>query len=163
MAHHWSAQPVLLNGRQERESQSRARNHVLASLDSKCHEPPCTPDMLRTSSCQHCTLPPRKSQEYRNPTRPGVSSQTLQPERFPSQLPPPSHRALRLDTVAKWRRIRPNHRTRSHLQSGKFLLPKALACSCPCCQPWTGDTTSDVDASLQRAPSEVLNTGPEML
>ena len=74
--------------------------------------------------------------------------------------PPPSHRALRLSTVANWSRIRPNRRTRSHLQSGKFLLPRALACSCPCCQPWTGDTTSDVDASLQRAPSEVLNTGP---
>ena len=47
---------ALLSDRRWQESQTRARNHVLAALDSTCHEPPCTPDRLRTSSCQHCTL-----------------------------------------------------------------------------------------------------------
>ena len=152
MSHHGSAQPALLSDRRGQESRSRARNHVLAALDSTCHEPPCTPYRLRTSSFQHCTILPRKNQECRSPTRPGGSSQTLQPGNFPGQLPLPSHRALRLSTVATWRRIRPNRCTRSHLQSGRFLLPRTLACSCPCCQPWTGyDATSDVGASLPHA------------
>ena len=161
MTRRGSAQPTLLNGHREQGLRSRARNHVLASLDSTCHEPPCTPDRLRTSSYQHCTLLPRMNQEHRSPTHPGGSSQTLQPGRFPDQLPLPSHRTLRLGIVA---RTRPSRCTRSHLQSGKFLLPRTLACSCPNCQPWTrDDTTSDDGASLPHAPSEVLSTSPWML
>ena len=130
------------------------QNHVLASLDSTCHVPPCTPDGLRTSSYQHCTL---LHQERRSPTHPDGSSQTLQSGRFPDQLPLPSHRTLRLGIVA---RTRPSLCSRSHLQSGKFLLPRDLACSCPCCQSWTlDDTTSDDGASLPH----VLSTGSWML
>ena len=51
------AKPTLLND-QVQGLQSQARNHVLASLDSSCHEPPRTPDGLRTSSYQKCTLLP---------------------------------------------------------------------------------------------------------
>ena len=69
-----------------------------------------------------------------------------------------SHRAFQLGTVATWRRIRPNRCTRSHLQSGRFLLPRALACGCPCCQPWTGRLI--VGASLPHVLSEVVNAGP---
>ena len=102
------------------------------------------------------------NQEHQGPTHPGGSSQTLQPGRFPDQHPLPSRHTLRLGIVATW--IRPSHCTRSHLQSGSFLLPRALARSCPLCQPWTGDvTTSDDGASLPHVPSEVLSTGPWML
>ena len=50
MTHQCFAQPTLRNGHREQGSQSRARNHVLVSLYSTCHEPPCTPGRLRTSS-----------------------------------------------------------------------------------------------------------------
>ena len=63
MSPHRSAQPASLNGHRGQESQSRARNHVLAALDSTCREPPCTPDRLRADSCQHYTLLPRESRE----------------------------------------------------------------------------------------------------
>ena len=79
------------------------------------------------------TLLPRKSPECRSPTRPDGSSQTLQPRRFPGRLPLLRHRALRLGTVATWRRIRPSRCTRSQIQSGRFLLPRALARSCLHC------------------------------
>ena len=89
MIHQCFAQPTLLSDHQVQGLQSKARNHVLASLDSKCHEPPCTPDRLRTSSYQKCTLLPRMNQEHQGPTHPDGSSQTLQPGGFPDQHPLP--------------------------------------------------------------------------
>ena len=162
MIHQCFVQPTLLSDHQVRGLQSQARNHVLASLDSECHELPCTSDRLRTSSCQRCTLLPRMNQEHQGPTHPDGSSQTLQPRRFPDQHSLPSRHTLRLGIVATW--ILPSHCTRSHLQSGRFLLPTALAHNCPLCQPWTGDDTkSDDGASLPHVQSEVFSTGPSML
>ena len=160
MCHHRSAQPTSLNGHREQESQSRARSHVLTALDSTCREPPCTPSRLRTGSCQHYILPLRKSPECRSLANRGGSSQTLLSSRFPGQFPPPSRPDHRLKTVARWRKSRPNRCTGSHLP-GSSLLPKPLAFSCPCCQPWTDDdTTSGVCAwSLQHVPSEIVNIG----
>ena len=71
---------------------------------------------------------PRVSGVGVHPTNHGGSSQTLLPSRFPRHLPLPSHPALRLDTVAKWRKSRPNLGTRSHLQLESSLLPRPL---CP--------------------------------
>ena len=105
MIHQCFAQPTLLSDHQVQGLQTKARNHVLASLDSKCHEPPCTPDRLRTSSYQKCTLLPRMNQQHQGPTHPDGSSQTLQPGGFPDQHPLPSRHTLRLGLVATW--IRP--------------------------------------------------------
>ena len=124
VSYHRSAQPASLSGHRRQESQSRAKNNVLAALGSTCREPPCTPDRLRTGSCQHYTLPLRTSQECRSRTRHGGSSQTLLPGKFPSQL---SHPALQLDTVATWRRIRPSRCSRSHLLPVSSLLPPRLS------------------------------------
>ena len=133
--HQCFTQPTLLNGHRGQGLQSRARNHVLASLDSTCHEPPCTPDRLRTSSYQHCTLLPRMNQEHRSPTHPGGSSQTLQPGRFPEQLPLPSHRTLRLGIVA---RTRPSRCTRSHLGWKSFFFPGLLRVAALVASPGPG-------------------------
>ena len=46
-----------------------------------------------------------------------------------SQHPHSSHPALRMHTVATWRRIRPSRCTHSHLLPESFLLPRAHACS----------------------------------
>ena len=165
MCHHRSARPVSLNGHREQESQSRVRNHVLAALDSPHLGPPRTPSRLRTRSDQHYLLPLRMIQECRSQTDHGGSSQTLLPGTFPGQLLLPSHPALRLDTVADWRKSRRNRCTRGHLLLKRSLLTKALARSCLCCSPWIkNDTTSDVCAWLvQHVPAEVVNIGSETL
>ena len=161
MTHQCFAQPTLLNSHRGQGLQLRARNHVLASLDSTCHEPPCTPRLAsyKFLSALH------SSSTYESRTSESNTSRWIQsdsPARKVSSSHRPSRHTLQLSIVAMW--IRSSHCTRSHLQSGRFLLFRALARGCPCCHTWTGDdTTSDDGASLPHAPSEVLSTGPWML
>ena len=84
------------------------------------------PDRLRASACQHCALPPRKRQVCRNPTRPGQSdSSDRKVSRSGSSSQSPSSSAGHCCT-------------RIHLQSGRFVLPRALACGCLVASPGRG-------------------------
>ena len=72
------------------------------------------------------------------------------------QLPLHSHPALRLNTVARWRKSHPTQCTRSHLLLESSLLSRALARSCPWCKPWNkADATSHVSAWIGPFPNHV--------
>ena len=84
--HRFAAQPTSLNGHRKQKSQSRARSHVLAALDSTCREPPCisqhSPSYERVKSVRVLKITMDAVRLYL-------------PSRFRGQLPLPSHLALR--------------------------------------------------------------------
>ena len=139
MIHHCFAQPTLLSDHQVQGLQSQARNHVLASLGSKCHEPLCTPDRLRTSSYQTCTLHPRMNEEHR------VQHIPMDPVRLSSQEGFQISIFFPVVVLFGWvllpRRF-VSVIVLSHLQSRRFLLPKAVVRSCLCASPGPGMTRS---------------------